>query len=131
MTYRQIDARGIWAGDSAALQTFRKAFEHDCESDESLFLSVYGWKQEALADALRKSNAKPFGYLAISHDYSYAPLRVGLVVRRNADGKEIYCQPGDDENAMRENIDALDEISTDWHDSKRRTIADMMLGEYF
>lgn len=74
---------------------------------------------------------KPMGYLAISHDYSYVPMRVGLVVRRNADGKEIYCQPGDDENAMRENIDALDEISTAWHDSKRRVIADMTLGEYF
>jgi len=58
MAHRQIDARGIWAGDSAALKGFRKAFEHDCEGDESLFLSVYGWKREALVDALRKSEGK-------------------------------------------------------------------------
>ncbi len=131
MTYRQIDARGIWAGDSAALKVFRKAFECDCNGNFSLFLQIYGWKREALDAALGKSAELPKSYIAISLDYSYAPLRVGLVVRRNHDGKEIYCQPGDDENAMRENIDALDEISTDWHDSKRRTIADMTLGEYF
>lgn len=76
-------------------------------------------------------DAIPSAYIAISADYSYAVLRVGLVVRRNQDGKEIYCQPGDDEEAMRANIDALDEVSTDWHDSKRRVIADMTLGEYF
>lgn len=75
--------------------------------------------------------SKPYGYLAISEDYSYAPLRVGIAVRRNADGREVYCQPGDDENAMRANIDALDEVSDDWRDSKRRTVADMVLGEYF
>lgn len=69
----------------------------------------------------------PKGYFAISDGYSYAPLRVGLVVRRNADGKEIYCQPGDDETAMRENIDALEEIPAD----KLDTIAHMTLGDYF
>jgi hypothetical protein len=75
-------------------------------------------------------SALPKGYLPIAGGYSYASLRVGLVVR-NPDGKEIFCQPGDDENAMRENIAALDEISEDVTDAKRGTIADMMLGEYF
>lgn len=69
----------------------------------------------------------PKGYLRIAGDWSYAPLRVGLVVRA-PDGEEIYCQPGDDENAMRENIAALDEIDGD---DKRATICAMMLGEYF
>jgi len=73
----------------------------------------------------------PKDYIAISVSYSYAVLRVGFVVRRNFDGKEIYCQPGDDENAMRENIASLDEISTDVTDLRRDTIADMVLGEYF
>jgi hypothetical protein len=72
----------------------------------------------------------PRGYLPIAGGYSYAPLRVGLVVRNPA-GQEIYCQPGDDETAMRANIEALDEISEDTSDAKRATIADMMLGEYF
>jgi hypothetical protein len=72
----------------------------------------------------------PAGYLEIGGGYSYAPLRIGLVVRA-PNGKEIYCQPGDDEEAMRANIEALDEISEDIDDAKRGTIADMMLGEYF
>jgi hypothetical protein len=69
----------------------------------------------------------PKGFLAIADGWSYAPLRVGLIVRRDADGKQIYIQPGDDENAMRANIEALDEIP----DDKRATIAGMMLGDYF
>ena len=69
----------------------------------------------------------PKGFLAISSGFSYAPLRVGLIIRRNEDGKQVYCQPGDDETAMRANIEALDEIS----DDKRDTIAAMTFGEYF
>jgi len=69
-------------------------------------------------------------YQEIGGGYSFAVLRVGLVVRNPA-GKEIYCQPGDDANAMRENIAALDEISPDVTDAKRAIIADMTLGEYF
>lgn len=69
-------------------------------------------------------------YLEIGGGYSYAALRVGLVVRNPA-GQEIYCQCGDDETAMRANIDALDEISEDITDAKRATIVDMVLGEYF
>lgn len=70
------------------------------------------------------------GFTAIGGGYSFAELRVGLVVRNPA-GQEIYCQPGDDANAMRENIAALDEISEDVTDVKRGTIADMALAEYF
>jgi hypothetical protein len=46
-------------------------------------------------------------------------------------GRKSIVQPGDDETAMRESIDALDEISEDVSDAKRGTIADMVLGEYF
>lgn len=69
-------------------------------------------------------------YQDIGGGYSFAELRVGLVVRNPA-GQEIYCQPGDDATAMRENIAALDEISEDVTDAKRGTIADMTLGDYF
>jgi hypothetical protein len=69
-------------------------------------------------------------YQDIGGGYSFAELRVGLVVRNPA-GKEIYCQPGDDEETMRENIAALDEISEDVTDAKRGIIADMTLGDYF
>lgn len=69
-------------------------------------------------------------YQQIAGGYSFVELRVGLVVRA-PNGKEIYCQPGDAANAMRENIAALDEISEDVADAKRGTIADMALGEYF
>jgi hypothetical protein len=75
-------------------------------------------------------SALPKGYMPIGGGYSFASLRVGLVVRA-PNGKEIYCQPGDDAAAMRENIAALDEISEDVTDAKRGTIAGMMLGEYF
>lgn len=67
------------------------------------------------------------GYIAIAGGYHYAPLRCGLTVRA-PDGREVYCQPGDDEAAMRANIDALDEIDGD---DKRAIVADMVLGEYF
>jgi hypothetical protein len=70
------------------------------------------------------------GYLDIGGGYSYAPLRVGLVIRA-PNGREVYIQPGDDETAMRETIAAFDEISDDVNDAKRATIVDMALGEYF
>ena len=57
------------------------------------------------------------GYEPIGGGYSYASLRVGLVVR-NPEGREIYVQPGDDEAAMRA-------------DPKRGIIADMILAGYF
>lgn len=51
----------------------------------------------------------PRGYLALGAGFSYAPLRVGLVLRA-PDGCEVYFQPGDDETAIRETIDALAEV---------------------
>lgn len=72
-------------------------------------------------------NELPKGYLRIAGDWSYAPLRVGLVIRA-PNGKEVYCQPGDDEVAMRLNIEALGEIEGD---EARATICAMILGEYF
>jgi hypothetical protein len=69
-------------------------------------------------------------YNQIGGGYSYRRFAIGMTVRNPA-GREIYCQPGDDESAMRANIEALDEISEDVNDAKRATIADMMLGEYF
>lgn len=69
----------------------------------------------------------PKGYIRIAGDWSYAPLRVGLVVCA-PDGAEIYVQPGDSEDTMRANIEALDEIEGD---DKRAKIATMLLGEYF
>lgn len=70
------------------------------------------------------------GYMPIGGGYEYAALRVGLTVR-HPNGKEIYIQPGDDESTMRENLDALDEVSTNIDDEKRGQIADMILGDYF
>lgn len=66
------------------------------------------------------------GYQPIAGGYSFAQLRVGLVVRNPA-GREVYCQPGDDSDAMRSTIEALAEVE----ESKRGDIADMALGEYF
>ena len=68
----------------------------------------------------------PKGYIRIAGNWSYAPLRCGLVVRA-PDGQEVYCQPGDDESAMRANIEALDEVE----DSKQEAIAGMIFGDYF
>lgn len=69
-------------------------------------------------------------YMPIGGGYSYYALRNGLVIR-NPQGREIYVQPGDDENIVRENLAALDEISLDCDDDKRGVIADMTLGDYF
>jgi hypothetical protein len=46
---------------------------------------------------------------------------------RNARGAEVYVQPGDDESAMRETIEALAEAP----DDRRDIIADMALSDYF
>ena len=75
---------------------------------------------------MAKPATLPKGYIAISESYSYKPLRVGLSLR-NARGTEVYVQPGDDESAMRETIEALDEAP----DDRRDIIADMALSDYF
>lgn len=69
-------------------------------------------------------------YMPIGGGYEYAALRVGLMVRNPA-GLEVYIQMGDDANAMRANLAALDEISLDADDPKRGIIADMLLSDYF
>lgn len=69
-------------------------------------------------------------YKEIGGGYSYALLNVGMVMRNPA-GKEIFIQSIDDENAMRDNIDALDEVSENVEDDKRGVIADMVFGDYF
>lgn len=58
--------------------------------------------------AIHLSNL-PAGYIAITPEFSYAPLRVGLSLRHES-GAEIYFQPGDAETEIREEIAALDEI---------------------
>lgn len=68
----------------------------------------------------------PQGYLALGAGYSYASLRVGLALR-HADGREVYFQPGDNESAIRDTIDALDEVSAE----KRDMVADIAFADYF
>ena len=75
---------------------------------------------------MTNSKTLPKGYITISESYSYAPLRVGLVLR-NAHGVDVYVQPGDDESAIRDTIESLDELPND----KRDIIADMVLSDYF
>lgn len=68
----------------------------------------------------------PAGYIALPGGYCYAPLRVGTALR-NPDGREVYFQPGDDSDSIRDTIASLEEIP----ENKRATITDMALGEYF
>lgn len=69
-------------------------------------------------------------WMPIGGGYAYCALRVGLVVR-NPEGRDIYIQPGDDEAAMRANIEALDEVTLDPEDGGRAILSDMLLGVYF
>lgn len=69
-------------------------------------------------------------YLQIAGGYAWAPLRVGLVLRNPA-GSEVYCRPGDDETAMREELEALEEAIDGMAHDKAAALADMALGEYF
>jgi hypothetical protein len=79
---------------------------------------------------MTKAECVGTSYMPIGGGYAYCALRVGIVVRA-PNGKEIYCQPGDDESIMRENIAALDQVSLDVDCPKRGAIADMILGDYF
>ena len=69
-------------------------------------------------------------YQPIGGGYAYCSMRVGLLIR-SPQGAEIYVQPGDAENAMRANLDALDEVSVDPDNGKRALVADILLSEYF
>lgn len=65
--------------------------------------------------------------IKLSTGYAYTPLRVGLTVTQLSTGREVYFQPGDDESAIRETIDALREVD----ESRVDMVADIALGEYF
>lgn len=69
-------------------------------------------------------------YLQIAGGYAWAPLRVGLVLRNPA-GSEVYCQPGDDETAVREMLEALEEATDGMPADKAAALTDIALGEYF
>jgi hypothetical protein len=68
----------------------------------------------------------PNGYHTIAGQWSYAPLRVGLIVR-NPDGEEIYFQPGDDASEAMNQIEAIQDLP----ESRAPIIAAMVFGEYF
>lgn len=55
MSFRQIDARGIWLGDAQALRVFRNAFYYDCNGDREIWHKVYDWTPEALSKAIADS----------------------------------------------------------------------------
>jgi hypothetical protein len=71
----------------------------------------------------------PHGYIALGAGYSYAPLHVGLVLR-NWEAKEVYFQPSDDENAIRDTIAAFDELEI-LPDDRRAMVIDIALADYF
>jgi hypothetical protein len=50
----------------------------------------------------------------------------GVSLRCLYSEKEVFFQPGDDANAFRDSIDALDEVNED----KRAVIFDMIASEY-
>lgn len=66
------------------------------------------------------------GYIQIAGGYSYAPTKIGKVLRNPA-GKEVYFQPGDGETEFLAQIDAIAELP----ESKIDVIADMVFSEYF
>lgn len=51
----------------------------------------------------------------------------GYLVRHLNSGAEVFFQPGDDAAAMRDSVDALDELP----DDKQDTIFDMVCSNYF
>lgn len=53
--FRQIDARGIWAGERDALRIFARAFHGDCQGNRETWRKVYGWTSEALEKAIAQS----------------------------------------------------------------------------
>ena len=68
-------------------------------------------------------------YQELAGGYSYCQLRVGLTVR-NPQGQDVYFQPGDQEAAILETLEALEECA-DMADDKRGALVDMALGDYF
>lgn len=66
------------------------------------------------------------GYIAIAGGWSYAPTRIGKVLRA-PDGEQVYFQPGDDESEFMAQVEAIQELP----DNRQDAIAAMIFGEYF
>lgn len=63
-----------------------------------------------------------------SDNFEFIALRVGVILRRLVDTKEVYFQPGDDETSIRDQIDAIEaEVAP----NKQNAIIDMIASEYF
>jgi hypothetical protein len=62
--------------------------------------------------------------------YLFCPLRVGATLHA-PDGRTVYFQPGDDEAAIRETIDALEELASDNPLRALDRIAHIALSHYF
>ena len=63
-----------------------------------------------------------------SDNFEAISLRVGTILRRLADTKEVYFQPGDDETSIRDSIEAIEaEVAP----AKQNAIFDMISSEYF
>lgn len=66
------------------------------------------------------------GYITIAGGWSYAPTRIGKVLRA-PDGRQVYFQPGDDEAEFMAQVEAIQELP----ESRMADIAAMVFGEYF
>lgn len=55
MAYRTIDARGIWQGETKALDGFIGAWGIDCNGNDDTFRRVYGWTDEAMQAAKERA----------------------------------------------------------------------------
>jgi hypothetical protein len=62
-----------------------------------------------------------------SANYAAIEMRVGYLLRHINSGAEVYFQPGDDTTAIRESIEALEEVAEDMRDE----IFDMIASNYF
>lgn len=68
----------------------------------------------------------PKGYISIAGGWSYAPTRVGKVLRA-PNGRQVYFQPGDDEAEFMEQVEAIGELNK----HSREAVADIAFGAYF
>lgn len=61
--FRQIDARGIWAGERDALRVFARAFHDDCQGNREICHYFPDMVREAIAEArsyIRGMNDLPY-----------------------------------------------------------------------
>ena len=61
-------------------------------------------------------------------DYAIIALRVGVILRRKSDKREVYFQPGDAEAGIREIADAINEHGDD---RLKAHCAHVALSDYF